>query len=158
MPTKRTMGSESFMRAESASAGTSRQALFLYHPPGVVERLGEGAHHLVDLSLADYQRRAEGDDVAGHVAQDDPVLLRAAHQIRGHSSLGVEALLGRFVANELQRTDQADAARFANQRMPAVTSDCVLQARTDASHRSDDVALLVDLERLECDRCRDRMR
>src|ERR1700676_106564 len=155
MPTKRTMGSESFMRAESANAATSRQALFLYHHPGIVERLGEAIHHLVDLGRADYQWRAEGDDVAGHIAEDDPVMLRAAHQIRGHTSLGVEALLGRFVANKLHRADQTEAARLANRRMPAVAADSRLQVRSHAAHRGDDVALLVNLERLECDCCRD---
>ena len=85
-------------------------------------------------------------------------MLRAAHQIRGHASLRIEALLGRLVSDELDRGDQADAARLANQRMSAVTSDCLLQPRPDASHRGDDVALLVDLERLERDCRRDRMR
>src|ERR1700694_191916 len=152
------MGSGLLIRAEWANAAVSRQAFFLDHRPGVVERLGEAAHHLVDLSLADYQGWAEGNDVAGHVAQDYTVMLRAANQIRGHTSLRVEALLGRLVADELQRADQADAARFANQRMLAVTADCRLQARSDASHRSDDVALLVDLERFERDCRGDRMR
>src|SRR5438105_5646752 len=152
------MGSELLIGAEWANAAASRQALFFHHNPGIVERFGEGAHHLVDLSFADYQRRAKGDDVAGHVAQDYAVMLRTADEIRGDTSLRVEALLARPVADEFHRADQADAARFSNQRMPAVASDCRLQARSDAPHGGDDVALLVDLERLERDCRRDRMR
>src|SRR6266576_1744321 len=123
MPTKRTMGSGLLISVEDAAA--SRQPLFFHHRRSIGQRLGEATHHLVDLSLADYQGRAEGDDVAGHVAQDDPVMLRTAHQIRGHASLRVEALLGSLVADELHCADQADAARLTNQRMSAVTSDCL---------------------------------
>src|SRR3984893_19583205 len=114
------MGSGLLMDAEGVTAAGSRQDLFLHHRRSVGQRLGERAHHLVDLGLADYQRRAESDDVAWHVAQDDPVMLRAANQIRGHASLRVEALLGRLVADELHRADQADAARLADPRMPAL--------------------------------------
>ena len=66
-------------------------------------------HHLVDLGLADDQRRAERDDVARHVAQDRAVVLRAADQEGGDTRLRVEALLRRLVADELDGADEADS-------------------------------------------------
>src|SRR5258707_5733762 len=86
----------------------SRETLFLHHRPGIVERVAEAADHLVDLVVDDDQRRAEGDDVAGHVAQYRSMVLRAAHEIRGDAGFGIEALLGRLVADKLYGADQPD--------------------------------------------------
>src|ERR1700694_2840138 len=113
MPTKRTMGSELLMRARRESAQRSCQALFPHHRPGIVERPAKTSHHLVDLGLADDQRRAEGDDIARHVAQYRPMVLGAAHEMRGDTGFRVEALLGRPVADELDCADKPDAARLA---------------------------------------------
>src|SRR5260370_22146535 len=79
----------------------SREALFPHHRPRIVECPAEAGHHLVDFGLADDQRRAEGDDVARHVAQYGPMMLGAAHQIGGNAGLRVEALPGRLVADKL---------------------------------------------------------
>src|SRR3982074_1171922 len=106
---KRTMGSAPLMRADSP------ESLFLDHRPCIVERLAEAAHQFVDFTLADDQRRAEGDDIAGHVAQYRPMVLRAAHEISGDAGFGVEAMLGRLIADKLHGADQPDAARLADQ-------------------------------------------
>src|SRR5215211_4279857 len=108
MPTKRTIGSRAVM---------SDEAFLAHHRPRVVECLAEARHHFVDLRLADDQRRAERDDVAGHVAQDRAVMLRSAHEKRGDGRLRIEALFGALVANKLDGTDQSDAARIADQRV-----------------------------------------
>src|SRR2546426_2530441 len=124
MPTKRTMGSDVLlMPARGAGARGSCELLFLHHCPCVVERPAEASHHLVDLGLADDQWRAEGDDVARHVAQYRPVMLRAAHEMRGDAGFGIEALLGRLVADELDRADEPDCAGVADQRMFRVAAD-----------------------------------
>src|SRR5205823_12784825 len=136
----------------------SREAFILHHRPRIVERPAEARHHLVDLGLADDQRRAEGDDVAGHVAQYRPVMLGAAHEIRGDARLRVEALLARLVADDLDRADPSNAPRVADERMISVAADRRLHSRPDAANVTDDVTLLVDLQRLEGDRGRHRMR
>src|SRR3989442_13589927 len=124
MPTKRTMGSDMLlMPARGAGARASCELLFHHHFPCVVERPAEASHHLVDLGLADDQWRAEGDDVARHVAQYRPVMLRAAHEMRGDAGFGIEALLGRLVADELDRADQPDAPRPADHRMVGQAAD-----------------------------------
>src|SRR6266550_1165181 len=117
MPTKRTIGSRLFMSAPRAGTESSCEPLFLHHRPGIVERPAEARHHLVDLGLADDQRRAEGDDIARHVAQYCPVMLGAAHEMRGDAGFRVEALLGRLVADELDGSDEPDAARIADEWM-----------------------------------------
>src|SRR6266852_2627261 len=102
MPTKRTMGSDVLlMPARAAGARGSCQLLFPHHRPRIVERTAEARHHLIDLGLADDQRGAEGDDIAGHVAQYRPVVLCAAHEMRGDTGFGIEALPGRLVADPL---------------------------------------------------------
>ena len=86
------------------------------------------------------------------------MVLRAADQERGNARLRIEALLRRLVADDLDRADEADAARVADQRMIGVAADAGLHSRADAAHLRDDVALLVDLQRLERDRRGHRMR
>src|SRR6266498_223770 len=117
MPTKRTMGSVILM------APRSRETLFLHHRPRVVERLAKAGHHLVDLGLVDDQWWAEGDVITRHVAQYRPVMLCAAHEVRGHAGFRVEALLGRLVTDELDSADQPDAARLTDQRMVGIAAD-----------------------------------
>src|SRR5438876_8213849 len=85
-------------------------------------------------------------------------MLRAAHEMRGDAGSGIEALLGRLVADELDRADEPDAPRLAYQRMIGIAADPRLHSRPDAPHLTDDVALLVDLQRLERDGGRHRMR
>src|SRR5207249_7007676 len=84
----------------------SRETLFLHHRPGIVERFAEAAHHLIDFGVADDQRRAEGNDVAGHVAQYRTVVLRAANEMRRDAAFGIEALLGCLVADKLHGADE----------------------------------------------------
>src|SRR4030095_1751003 len=112
----------------------SRETLFLHHRPGVVKRFTEAAHHLVDLGLADDQWWSEGNDVAGHVAQYRTVMLCAAHEIRGDAGFGVEALLGRLVADKFHRTDQPHAAYLADEWMIGVAANSCLHPRADAPH------------------------
>src|SRR5438094_8951692 len=148
MPAKRTMGSDMLlMPCRGAGTRGSCELLFLHHRPCVVERPAEASHHLVDLGLADDQWRAEGDDVARHVAQYRPVMLGAAHEMRGDAGFGVEALLGRLVADELDRADQPDAPRLADERMIGMAADRRLHAGPDAPPSRDDNALDVALER-----------
>src|SRR3982074_2946359 len=118
---KRTVGSAPLMRSASP------ESLFLDHRPCIVERPAEAAHQFVDFTLADDQRRTEGNDIAWHVTQYRPVVLRAAHEIRRDAGFGVEALLGRLIADELHGADQPDAARLADQRMVGVAADSCLQ-------------------------------
>src|SRR5258708_35257646 len=119
--------------------------LFLHHRPRIVERPAEAGHHLVDFGLADDQRRAEGDNVAGHVAQYRPVMLGAAYEIRGNTGLRVEALPGRLVADQLDRADKPDAARLADERMVGIAAEAGRPSRPTPPHPTDDVALLVRL-------------
>src|SRR6185437_16722327 len=91
-----------------------REPLCANHVSGVVERLPESREHLVDLTLLHDQRGAESHDVAGHVAQDHPVVLRASDEEGGDARLGIEALLGRLVAHDLDCADKADAAHIAD--------------------------------------------
>ena len=53
--------------------------------------------------------------------------------------------------------DQADAAHLAHQRMVGEPPHASQEPRRDRAHVPDDVALLVDLQRLERDRGTDRM-
>ena len=86
------------------------------------------------------------------------MVLGAAHKIRGDARLRVEALLARRVADDLDRADQSNAPRVADERMISVAADRRLHSRPDAAHVTDDATLLVDLQRLEGDRGRHRMR
>src|SRR5581483_7053713 len=45
-----------------------------------IECARESGQHLVDLRLADDERRTEGDHVTRHAAQDDAMLLRTAYK------------------------------------------------------------------------------
>src|SRR5678815_917273 len=121
----------------------SREPFLSHHCPRVVERLVEARHHFVDLGLPDDQRRAERHDVARHAAQDQPVVLRAADQERSDGGLRIETLFGRLVADDLHRTDEADAARLADERMIREAADARLQTRPDPAHLREDVELLV---------------
>src|SRR6478736_7211424 len=135
-----------------------REALLPNHRRRIVERLREPGEHLVDLAFADDQRRTERDDVARHVAQYHAVMLRAPDQERGNARLRIEALLRRLVADDLDRADQAHAPRVTDQRMIVAATDTGLHSRRDAAHVREDVALLVDLQRLERNRRGHRVR
>src|SRR5437764_9901932 len=104
----------------------SDEPLLSHHRRRVVERLAEACEDLVDLAFADDQRRAERDDVAGHVAQNHAMVLRASDEVGANGSLRVEALLARLVAYELDRTDQADAARVPYQRVVGIAPQTLL--------------------------------
>src|SRR3546814_8879310 len=57
--------------------------------------------------------------------------------------------LGRLVGDQLDGGDQADAAHLAHQGMPGEAAQAVLQPRRHRADVADDVALLVDLQRLK---------
>src|SRR6185295_2614873 len=85
-------------------------------------------------------------------------VLGATDQVRGHAGLRRETLAARLVTHQLDGADQTDAARVADQRMRGVAPDRRLQPGTDAPHRAYDVALGIDLQRLQRDGGRNRMR
>src|SRR5689334_21174864 len=106
-----------------ATAGAAirlSESPFLDHLPGVLKRLRKSREYLIDLAFAYDEGRTESDDVAGHVAQVHAILLRAANEEGCYCRLRIEALLGLFVANDFDRADEADTARFSDERMIAV--------------------------------------
>ena len=93
-----------------------------------------------------------GDRVAGKRAYDEAVRHGVAHRRRSGLLRRIEKLPGSLVADQLDGADQPDAAGLPDQRVAAEGVQALLEARGDAADVSDDVALLVDLERLDGDR------
>ena len=78
-----------------------------------------------------------------------PFLLGKARGLGADAELGIEALPGALVLDELQPADQADAARLADQRMIGQRLQPQLEDRRHALHVLDDFDALVDLDGLE---------
>src|SRR5579875_2280546 len=134
-----------------------RDEALLPHPGiGVVESLFDPHHEIIDLRLGDDEGRTEADGVA-HAARDDAMGLGALARMDGDPVARLEGLARRLVLDELEAPDQADAARLADERMAAEAPQPLLEAGRHAAHMAKDVALLVDLERLERHRRRDGM-
>ena len=123
----------------------------------LVQRPPQRVEHGVDLGAVDDQRRAQGDAVAADRPADQALLLGEARRLGADAELRVEALLGPLVAHQLQRADQADAARLADQRVIGQRLQPQLEDRRHPLHVRDDVDALVDLDGLERHRAGERM-
>ena len=69
----------------------------------------------------------------------------------------VEALLRLLVLDDLDRADETHSGRIADDRMIAECGEPLLRVPADLAHVGADVHLVVDLQRLQRDRGRDRM-
>jgi hypothetical protein len=89
------------------------------------------------------------DAVAADGAADQALLLGESAAPWPNAELALEALLGALVAHQLQRADQADAARLADQRVIGQRLQPQLEDRRHSLHVRDDLDALVDLDGLE---------
>src|SRR5271165_3206789 len=104
-------------RAISRSRQTPEQSLGHRPIQGPVERPRQAVEHLVDLMCGDDQRRAKRQGVAGERAHDQALRLGKGDAARADALLRLERLLGALVRDHLEAADEAEAARFADQRM-----------------------------------------
>src|SRR5215470_696827 len=130
-PVRSSVDFRSAIALPSVPSDSTHETALARHRQRVVERAPRLVDQLVDLALADDQGWREGDDVAGHVAQDRAVRLSALDNKRANARLRVEARARLLVLDELQRADKADAARFADQRMLLQALQPCLQPRAD---------------------------
>src|SRR5205085_11652401 len=145
----------SFLRWIPAFAGMSGYLRALSHQSllagvgkAVVECTPQPLDQLVDLGFVNDQRRADRNRVA-HGADDDAVLERAVLNEIAKAALRIEPLLGRLVLGQLDRADETNAAGVADQRMVLQCAQAFLQPRRHLLDVVDDLALLVDLQRLQ---------
>ena len=118
----------------------------------------ELVEQLVDLGRLDDQRRADRDHVARDEAHDQAFGLGVAHhRARRRRASDRTAVLASLVGGKLDRADQAHAARLADQRMIAERHQALLELRRACRRGLEDLVALVDLQRLQRDRGRDRM-
>ncbi len=132
------------------SAGSRRPAV--QFGCGAIEGRAQAVEQLVDLVVAYDERRADRQGIA-EGANDQPLLLGQLVGLAADPQGGVERLLARLVAHQFQRAYKSDAARLANQGMGAETVQPLLEMRGDGAHMVEDGALLIDLQRLDGDRC-----
>jgi len=97
-----------------------------------LQRVAETAPNFVDLGLAYDERRAEGDDVAAERPDDEAVLLRRIGDQGGRAALRIERGFRRFVAHDLQRAQEPDAARFADEAVRGEALQPFLEMLRDA--------------------------
>src|SRR5690606_21975699 len=127
------------------------------HPlRGLFQRLAEALEKLVDLVLADDQRRAEGDGIT-QVAYDQAIGLAALEEVEADAAHRLEAGLGLLVGYQLHGRDQADPAHLADEGMIREAAQALLEARRDGGRVLYQLALLDDLQVLETHRRCHRM-
>ena len=89
--------------------------LFLQVLNRVLKGFAEAVKKLVDLGLADDQRRAASDDVAGQRPHDEAVFLGTTSHERRCFLGDFKGLLCRLVLDDLQAPDQTHAAVVSHQ-------------------------------------------
>src|SRR3984957_3309458 len=135
----------------SAPAKSSFPLAALRRSRQPLQRPSEPIEQIVDLSRRDDQRRAEGDEVADR-ADDQAFLVTEFGDLSPERAGRVERGLGSLVRHKLQRADQTDAARFADEGMVSEAPDARLKLRRQPRGGADEVALLDDIEILQRDR------
>src|SRR5690348_6596526 len=112
---------------------------------GLIERRLDPVPDFLDLGLGRDQGRAERDHIARHGAHDQPILLAYGRDERASALRRGEGDFCRFVADEFDRADEADAARLTYEGMGGETLEPRLKDRRRALDLAQDVALLVKL-------------
>ena len=79
----------------------------------------------------DDERRTKRQGVAGKRAHDQALRFGEGDAARADALLRLERLLGALVADHLEAADEAEAARFADQRMLAELLQAALELRSD---------------------------
>src|SRR5258708_25614577 len=122
-----------------------------------VERLAQAAEQVGQLGLVDDQRWADRDPIA-HVADEQAARHGLVVDLVAGADRGeVERFLGLLVLHNLERTEHADAHRFADQRMVGKRLEVLLEDRAQPLGVAVQADLVIDLLRLERDRRRHRM-
>src|SRR5277367_4842404 len=140
----------------SASAKSSSPLAALRRRRQPLQRPTESIEQIVDFSRGDDQRRAEGDDVADR-ADDQAFLVTEFGDLGPERAGRVERSLGSLVRHKLQRADQTDAARLADEGMVSESPDARLELRRQSRGGADQVALLDNVEIFQRDRRSDGM-
>src|SRR6185312_10946920 len=138
-------------RSEAISGSGRQQALLPQPSLRLVDGLAIAREQVADLRLVDDERRTDRQRVAER-SGNQSMLLRARDGIGTDRELGVEGLLSLLVLDQLDAANQADATNLANQRMLGKLAQAALKRRRDAADLGQNVALLVDLQGLDCDR------
>src|SRR5215469_7117759 len=99
----------------------------------------EAVEHLVDLRFVDDERWTQRDAVAEQRARDDAFLLDELRDGGGRHLRRLETRLRLFVGDEFDAADEADALRFADQRMLAELGEPRLETRRHVAHMAHDV-------------------
>src|SRR5258708_39309159 len=99
--------------AHPTNASLRREQLLAFRPvERLVERAPQLVEQLVDLGRLDDHRRTDRDNVAADDTHDQAFGLRLRDDLRADALLGIERLLLALHGGELERADQAHAARF----------------------------------------------
>src|ERR1700726_1713122 len=138
-------------------------ALFLHQsfPPDPVQTTVEAApqavEELINLCFADHQWGAPRDAVAQHWTDDDPFRLRKSGNRGADQLSGGKTRPGCLVRHQFDSPNETDAGCFTDQGMLRELSQPRKKSRGHVAHVPNDVAFLIDFNRLQGDRGGDGM-